>query len=344
MFTFGTRIILLLLLIGGAIAIIGNYIGRLIGRRRLTLFNLRPRYTASAITILTGIFIVFSTLGVMLAVSQDARTALFGLEELRKDLAGKKAELAVRIAEKEKVDAEIKDIQKELGTAKASLRRAKADISALEKTKDKLSKEVEISRQGSLLFRVDEVLLSSVIQAGPEKAKLESGLKQILSAADTYVRSFGAKDEKHLIFVTPEEFSRAVAVLQKSRVENIVLVIVTRNTLYGEQVAVRFEVQENRLVYKAGEEIAELEIPHSLSVPEIEQEIKRLLYVTHQSAKKEGVSPEPGGSLGSVPYSKIFALAKKINSYKKGVTLKTLAQEDIYAIGPLQVNFKVLYR
>ena len=344
MFTFGARIILLLLLIGGAVAVIGDYIGHVIGRRRLTLFNLRPRHTAFAVTVLTGIFIVFSTLGVVLAISQDARTALFGLEELRKDLAGKKEELAVRVAEKEKVDAEIKDIQKELGTAKASLRRAKAGISALEKTKDKLSKEVEISRQGSVLFRVDEVLLSSVIQAGPEKAKLESGLKQILSAADAYVRSFGVKDKKHLIFVAPEEFSRAVAALQQSRNENLVRVIATRNTLYGEQVPVRFEVQANRLVYKKGEEIAQLEIPHSLSVPEIEQEIKRLLYDTHLAARKAGLSPEPGGSIGSVPYSQIFALAKKINKYKKGVTLKTLAKEKTYAMGPLEVDFKVLYR
>ena len=159
MLSFGIRIILFLLLIGGVIAILGDYIGRLIGRRRLTIFNLRPRHTAFAITVLTGVLIVFATLGIMLAVSQDARTALFGLEELRKDLAEKsqllektKDELEERVAEKEKID-------KELQSAQAALQEAKIEINALEKTKEKLKREVEISRQGTVLFKVGEVLL-----------------------------------------------------------------------------------------------------------------------------------------------------------------------------------------
>ncbi len=344
MLTFGVRIILLLLIIGGAIAIIGDYIGRQIGRKRLSLFNLRPRYTAFAITIFTGILIVFTTFGIMLMISQDARTALFGLEELRKDVAEKsrllettKDELALRIAERERID-------KKLSASKANLRQARREIIALQKTKEKLGKEVEVSRKGNVLFRVGEVLLSSIIQAGPEKQKLEAGLKQILSAADAYVRSFGIKKEKHLIFIAPEEFNKAIAALQKSRKENIVKVIATRNTVFGEEVLVRFEIVENKTVYKSGQEIAKLDISHALSVPEIEQEIKRLLYVANQSAKEAGVLPDPQGSVGSVPYSKIFALAKKIKAYRKGIQLKALAGTDIYSIGPLEIDFKIYYQ
>ncbi|MEE8638037.1 MAG: DUF3084 domain-containing protein [Candidatus Margulisiibacteriota bacterium] len=344
MFTFGVRIILLLLIIGGAIALIGDYIGKSIGRKKLTIFNLRPRHTAFVITLITGILIVFTTLGIILLVSQDARTALFGLEELRKDLAHKsslleetKDELSLRIAEKEKVD-------KELKSAGTNLKKAKLEIAALEKTREKLGKEVEVSRKGTVLFKVGEVLLTSVIQAGPEKAKLEAGLKQILSASDGYVRSFGVKNEKHLIFVLPEEFERAVSTLQKRRGENIVKVVATRNTVFGEEVPVRFEILENRKVYRSGQEIAGIDISHSLSIPEIEQEIKRLLYIAHRSAKEAGVLPDPSGSVGSVPYSKVFSLAKKIKSYKKGVRLKALAKTDIYSMGPLEIDFKIYYQ
>ncbi len=344
MFTFGVRIVLLLLVIGGAIAIIGDYIGRAIGRRRLTVFNLRPRHTAFAVTILTGILIVFMTLTIILAVSRDARTALFGLEELRKDLADTKNDLSLRIAEKERVEAERKKIESDLATARTSLRRARTEIAALEKTKEKLGKEVEASRKGTVLFRVDEVLLSSVIQAGPEKEKLEEGLKQILSAADAYVRSFGVKKSAHLIFVSPEDFNLAVETLKNRSGENIVQVTAKRNTLFGEEVPIYFKVIENKLVYKAGKEIAEIDIHAGLSVPEIEQEIKRLLYETHRSAKEAGVLPDPGGSVGSVPYSKISALAKKINAYRKGMKLKTLAAADTYTVGPLEITFKTLYK
>jgi len=344
MFTFGVRIILLLLLIGGAVAIIGDYIGRAIGRRRLTIFSLRPRHTAFAVTILTGILIVFMTMGIILAVSRDARTALFGLEELRKDLANTKNELAVRIAEKEKVEAERKKAESDLASAKSSLRQAKTEIAALEKTKEKLGKEVEISRKGTVLFRVNEALLSSVIQAGPEKKKLEEGLKQILSAADAYVRSFGVKKSGHLIFVSPEDFNQAVETLQKRRDENIVQVVAKRNSLFGEEVPIYFKIIENKLVYKAGEEIAEIDIAAALSTPEIEQEIKRLLYNTHHSAKEAGVLPDPSGSVGSIPYSKISTLAKKIKAYGKGIKLRALAATDTYILGPLEITFKTFYK
>ncbi|KPJ64277.1 hypothetical protein AMJ44_13075 [candidate division WOR-1 bacterium DG_54_3] len=344
MLTFGIRIILLLLLIGGAIALIGDYVGRVIGRKRLTLLNLRPRYTAFAITILTGILIVFATLGIMLIVSQDARTALFGLEELRNTLTEKsqelretKKELDQRVAEREKIDGELQ-------SARANLQKAKLDITALEKTKDKLAREVEVSRKGKVLFKVGEVLLTSVIQAGPEKKKLEEGLKQILSAADAYVRSFGVEEEKHLIFMPPEEFDRAVSALQIRRGENIIMVAATRNALFGEEVPVRFEISENKLIYESGREIAETIIQPGLSVPEIEQEIKRLLSNTHLSARKDGVLPDPSGSMGSVPYSEILTLAKKIKGYKKGIRLKTIAKTDIYTIGPLEVDFKIYYQ
>jgi uncharacterized protein (DUF3084 family) len=351
MLTFGFRIILLLLVIGGAVALIGDYVGRAIGRRRLTVFNLRPRHTAFAITVLTGILIVFATLGIILAVSRDARTALFGLEELRREVSEKssllektKDELAVRVAEKAKVETEKEKIDQELARARADQKKARAEIAALERTKNKLGKEVEASRKGTVLFKVGETLLTSVIRAGPEKGKLETGLKQILSAADAYVRSFGIEKEKHLIYISPEDFNQAVSVLQERRGENIVKVIATRNSLFGEEVPVRLEISENRLIYKAGEEIAEVGIPPSLSIPEIEIEIKRLLSITHQSAKESGVLPDPGGSVGSVPYSRIFALAKKIESYKKGVQLRTLARTNIYSIGPLEVEFKIYYQ
>ena len=351
MLTFGTRMILLLLVIGGAVAIIGDYIGRAIGRRRLTFLGLRPRHTAFAVTVLTGILIVFVTMGVILAVSRDARTALFGLEELRREVAEKgrllektKDELAVSVFEKEKVEAEREKIESALQSSRNKLQQARAEIAALEKTREKLGKEVEESRKGKVLFKVGETLLTSLIQAGPEKAKLEQGLKQILSAADAHVRSFGVRSSKHLIFVTPEEFNRTVSILRKSRDEEIIKVIATRNTLFGEEVPIRFEVLENRIVYRAGEEIDGIEISAGLSVPEIEQEIKRLLYITNQSAKEAGVLPDPGGSVGSVPYSKIFSLAKKIEKYKKGVALQTLASGNIYTIGPLEVSFKILYR
>lgn len=76
-------IIVLLIIVSGFIAFIGDRIGHLIGRRRLSVFNLRPRYTAIAITVISGILIASITFATFMVLSREARLALFGLEELR---------------------------------------------------------------------------------------------------------------------------------------------------------------------------------------------------------------------------------------------------------------------
>jgi uncharacterized protein (DUF3084 family) len=358
MFSFGIKIFILLLVIGGITALIGDYIGRIIGRKRLTIFSIRPRWTAYAVTAITGILIVFMTLGIILVISQDARTALFGLDELRKDLTEKsqlldntKNELSNKIAEKEKIDKDListkenlSEAESDLAKAKSNLSLAQKEIASLQEIKKQLNKEVETSRKGKVLFEVGEILLTSLIQAGPEKEKLELGMKQVLSAADAYVRSFGNEEEKHLIFISPQDFNSTLLTLRNRQGENILMVVVTRNTLVGEEVPVKFDVLQNKLIFKLNQEIAQLPIAAHLSVAEIEKEIKQLLLTTNQNAKEAGILPAASGTVGSVPYSEIYDLAKKIKNYNRSTVLETIAKKDVYSIGPLEIDFKILYQ
>ena len=82
-----------LILVSGLVAFVGNQVGRAIGRRRLAVFGLRPRYTAQIITVITGMLITVVTLGVVLLVSNDARQALFHLQEVRRQIAEQEAQL-----------------------------------------------------------------------------------------------------------------------------------------------------------------------------------------------------------------------------------------------------------
>lgn len=82
----GVILIPVLIIISGAVAYIGNMVGRATGRRRLTLFGLRPRYTAHLITVLTGMLITIISLASVLLVSKDARVGLFRLNDLRQQI------------------------------------------------------------------------------------------------------------------------------------------------------------------------------------------------------------------------------------------------------------------
>ncbi len=82
----GLILIPVLIIVSGAVAYIGNMVGRATGRRRLTVFGLRPRYTAHLITVLTGMLITIISLGSVLLVSKDARVGLFRLNDLRQQI------------------------------------------------------------------------------------------------------------------------------------------------------------------------------------------------------------------------------------------------------------------
>ena len=83
---YGVLLIVVLVITGGAIAFIGDRLGSKIGKKRLSIFGLRPRHTSILITILTGICITTLTFGVMAAVSENVRTALFGMEKLNRTM------------------------------------------------------------------------------------------------------------------------------------------------------------------------------------------------------------------------------------------------------------------
>ncbi len=76
-----------IVVVAGVIAYIGDRVGHLVGRRRMTLFGLRPRYTSTLFAIGFGMIIALLVVGVLLLVSQDARQALFSIAKLNAQIA-----------------------------------------------------------------------------------------------------------------------------------------------------------------------------------------------------------------------------------------------------------------
>ena len=130
---YGVLLILVLIITGGAIAFIGDRLGSKVGKKKLSLFGLRPRHTSIIVTIVTGILITTTTLGVMTAVSKDVRTALFGMEKLnrtmqetRASLQETQADLAQAQQQKDETDAALDASQQEVGKLEARLQEGNA--------------------------------------------------------------------------------------------------------------------------------------------------------------------------------------------------------------------------
>lgn len=83
---FGFLVILAVVIFGGLIALLGDRVGLKVGKKRLSIFGLRPKYTSMIITVVTGIFIAGLTLLVLTMMSEYVRTAIFELRNIQREL------------------------------------------------------------------------------------------------------------------------------------------------------------------------------------------------------------------------------------------------------------------
>src|SRR3954470_23779193 len=82
-------VVLVLLALCGFIAYVGDLLGRRLGKKRLSVFGLRPKHTAILLTIVTGVLIAGVTFGAALVSVSGFRNVVLEGERL----AGQNQEL-----------------------------------------------------------------------------------------------------------------------------------------------------------------------------------------------------------------------------------------------------------
>lgn len=193
---FGLGLILILAVMGGIIAFLGDKLGSKIGKKKMSLFGLRPYHTSVLITIVTGIAVAAATMGALTLVSEDVRTALFGMNRLKSEIAALnsdkqavEAELSGQNAKVKALDEEIKvsssaladanrqkvisqkqlkEVQGRYREAEAGLAATKEQVSSLAASRDKLQGEVHgleeatrKLREGLIAIREGDVVFRS---------------------------------------------------------------------------------------------------------------------------------------------------------------------------------------
>lgn len=117
----GLILIMTVLVLGGVIATLGDRIGMRVGKARLSLFNLRPRQTATVVSILTGSVISASTLGLLLVASERLYQGLFEFEETQAKLSKANADLKQAQTAKAGVEADLNKVTRQQIEAEGKL-------------------------------------------------------------------------------------------------------------------------------------------------------------------------------------------------------------------------------
>lgn len=304
---FAIKIILVLIFLSGFIAYLGDLIGRRIGKKRLTIFNLRPRHTAIIITIFSGILIALITLAIITGISKDARDALFRIDVIKKSLKEvenkynvqkmdleKKSKEMNNLKEKwEDTKNETKKIEDEYMQTKKNLNLTDKKLSSLQNTKNKLNKKLQ--------------------ELENHKQDLEEKIESLRGQGDQ-------------VFEKLKEVRKE---LEEVEVEKEKII----NSLE--------EVKLKKLIFKVNQELLKISIPKDLGEDELRKKILEGLKKANNTALSAGAKSDRENEGIIVFQFQIEDLVKKIREKNDNIILRILSSENTVEGEPVFIKFEM---
>lgn len=312
--------VLVLVVVSGLIAYLGDRLGTLIGKRRLSILGMRPRVTALVVAISTGILITFLTLGVAAMLSDTVKIALLSVGELKEERERLVVETQALQSEREKLIANVEE----------------------------LKTQVRIKEQEFVVFRKDEPISASVIVGSRPVNEVMKDMTGYIIELTHRARELGlmARDEITFFTENREQLALMAEFIASSTEDLVVAAIANENIHAGEQLGnVRFMVRPNNLIFSRGEEIAYIEVDGSMERAAIAQSLRSFVNEINHEVVSLGMVGNPltgtFGDLSSESMLGFYDLVTRIKSIGKPLLVVAVVQEDTYAIGPLSFFFRI---
>ncbi len=298
-------------IIGGAIAFLGNQLGRFIGRKKLTLFKLRPRYTSMLITIITGMAIASMTLSIAILVSEPARVTMLRYREFKKEYEDLIQRL-IKAREEDRQKINVFSYQ---------------DIILSAVVKPNPDKAKMIDELKALIAKTNEVAI--------DKSK---------KFAKKNDKTFNYPPDGRLVGYIPENLDAVADKLKRATGEQVLFIRTQHNALLGSRILVVIANPiENRLIFRKNEFITDATINGAIDKSEIWNELqKMILEKITPIAVSKGILPNPETyEVGEVESEYLAEIVNKIKEKHTNVVISFYAREDTYILGPLKLEIKL---
>ena len=318
--------ILVSIIISGVIAYLGDALGTVVGKKRLSLFGMRPRITALFVAISTGVVITLSTFGIGMMLSEDVRLALFSIDKLKKDIDTLQAESRALEGLKNKLEQEKNSLSEDVR---------------------RLTTQVRMKETESIAFRKDEPLAVTIIKAGQSPKKVMKSVTDLIISLSEHVRRRHVLVKPEIEFFTEnkEQLSSMANHIASSTDDLVLGAIAAENIIAGEELGnVRFILLPNDLIFKKNQQIASMEIDGTQPRAEIAKIMQSFMDEINHEVVNVGMLANPlTGSFGKMSYGSMLSfydMVNKIKELNRKIILIAVVPEDTYAIGPLNVVFR----
>ena len=378
----GIRLIIIMAVVGGFIAYLADKMGSKIGKKKMSIFGLRPKHTSILLTVTSGTIIAVLTIGVVAVSSQSARTALFGMEKLQRELKLLNAEkedatLALneakgKVEEQNKkigeLDARMQESMRENDAMEAKLAevnsmysRAQEALASLTESKEQLTSEIEElekttaalrkgiinMREGQVYYRAGEVVYAGVMRGGLKHDANVAQVNWLLqNANEVALERLGMQQKDQplqAIWLSRSAVNNAVNALDKSKGNLFFRVRTVANIIVGELAVCEIEMFENQFIYSDGTLIYSADFDmHDGSTSHDNLLMGFLTQINHQ-AVEAGVLPDPlTGKVGNMDAATMIETSNAIRRTNGLFTLKAYAKGDITTAGPVRLRLEVV--
>ncbi|MGM0607700.1 MAG: DUF3084 domain-containing protein [Candidatus Muiribacteriota bacterium] len=168
-----------IVLFSGLIAYIGDLVGFRMGKKKISFLGLRPRQTATLITIGFGIIITLITMFFAMIISEDVRVALFHMDEIKTEIRQLSEYNEELSQEQEEAIDTIKDLNEDIIDKKREINQLREFYREL--------------RQNVIIFEVNETISFEIINPNTPKEKIEEQINNLFKKSYAKIQEAGLK-------------------------------------------------------------------------------------------------------------------------------------------------------
>lgn len=263
--------LLIFVVMCGFIAYAGDLLGRRMGKHRLSIMGLRPRYTAIVMTTITGMLIAMFTIGVMAFTSQSVRLLfLHGIQI---------------VSERKQIESQLQGVHRSYDDATRQLK-------AQQQLAEDAKRDARIANRERLVLRSEISIIShnlSTLRATLRKNKLAltQAEKRLASAkGDVKAARREVESRRRIILAQTRQIDELKT--QKAKLTEDVGYALQRWPMY---VALR----QRNIIFRSGDEVERKIIPCAEPRSNIRKMVQALLDDADKHAKKEGAKQGDNG-------------------------------------------------
>lgn len=366
-----------LVLMGGILAHFGDHLGTMVGKKRLSLFGVRPKYTAILVNFTTGALITSATLLGAVLISAEYRDALTTLEQKKVEREALTKNIGVLQTESKELATKLEGTQARLKELESELRKADDTRQVLAKEIENRTAQKEKAERLANLYRATKETGTMAITKGRMLVRhpllvpmnvTKAQLKVNLLAMLTEIRETVTREGVEVPATKPDRVEPDLVDPIFAQIEKIkqfaensasaefgghtpkhiyVRPVANKNVARGETLTgMYFDVQPNTVVLVNGEEIARTPVNGKHDSQQLLQQLINFDHTVTRELKRRGVLAESlderVNQVSADILMQFLRIIELVRKEGRWVEVRLFASADILCYGPISATYQVV--